>query len=45
MSTAVTVLFGARSTVVMTVYLFDQMVRREGDLPAPEAALAAQPPA
>ncbi|MFN8623187.1 MAG: hypothetical protein U0869_20805 [Chloroflexota bacterium] len=45
-STAVTVLFAPVSTVVMTVYLFDQMVRREGwDLPAPEAALAAQPPA
>ena len=36
-STLVTVLFAPVSTVVMTVYLFDQMVRRDGwDLPAPE---------
>lgn len=36
-STLVTVLFAPVSTVVMTVYLFDQMVRRDGwDLPAAE---------
>jgi ABC-type dipeptide/oligopeptide/nickel transport system permease subunit len=35
--TLVTVLFAPVGTVVMTVYLYDQMVRRDGfDLPAPE---------
>jgi len=35
--TVVTMLFAPVSSVVMTVYLYDQMVRRDGfDLPAPE---------
>lgn len=42
--TLVTMLFAPVGTVVMTVYLYDQMVRRDGfDLPAPGEAAEAVP--